>query len=159
MTLDHAREAVKRGAALLDEKGPADWRSQIDLDALDMERGHLCILGQLYRRHDDDMNGYMIGVRKLFPTVIDSRSVSGVHGYHSLSHSHSLGELRLAWRELLESAADTRAEAESVDAFIERWGGKLEDMYTRRTAGDHSFTGFVAALMLDLHKREGVQIF
>lgn len=41
------RAQVLSGVALLDEKAPAGWENEIDLDTLDLARAHLCILGQL----------------------------------------------------------------------------------------------------------------
>lgn len=41
-------EQVARGIALLDERGPTDWRKRINLDTLDVGSLENCILGQLY---------------------------------------------------------------------------------------------------------------
>lgn len=41
-------ERVAAGVALLDAKGPADWRSLINLDILNLDDAYNCILGQLY---------------------------------------------------------------------------------------------------------------
>lgn len=41
-------ERVTAGVALLDAKGPADWRSRINLNILDLDDAYNCILGQLY---------------------------------------------------------------------------------------------------------------
>lgn len=47
--MDLARDAVRRGIALLDEHGPQGWRERIDLSALDMNDGDWCAWGQVYR--------------------------------------------------------------------------------------------------------------
>jgi hypothetical protein len=39
---------VARGAALLDERGPAAWRQQIDVGRLDVNLDCDCVIGQLY---------------------------------------------------------------------------------------------------------------
>jgi hypothetical protein len=43
---------VAAGAALLDERGPDDWRDKIDLDTLDVFSFTDCVLGQLYGRYN-----------------------------------------------------------------------------------------------------------
>lgn len=48
-------ERVLRGIALLDERGPKDWRDSIDLERLDMSSPWDCVLGQLYQ--DDSGSG------------------------------------------------------------------------------------------------------
>ena len=42
------QDKVRRGFALLDAKGPPNWRTKINLHKLDMRNRCLCILGQLY---------------------------------------------------------------------------------------------------------------
>ena len=39
---------VQKGIALLDKKGPEDWREKVNLDTLDMIHGTNCIVGQIY---------------------------------------------------------------------------------------------------------------
>jgi hypothetical protein len=41
---------VDAGIALLDEKGPENWRGKIDLGILNIDDHQDCILGQLYGR-------------------------------------------------------------------------------------------------------------
>jgi len=63
-------ERVAKGAALLDEKGPTDWASEINLEALDIVSTSNCILGQLYGGYytgqsnleELDSDGYVIEV-------------------------------------------------------------------------------------------------
>jgi hypothetical protein len=43
-----ALRRVRNGMALLDERGPAGWRSQVNINALDMGHGLRDVLGQLY---------------------------------------------------------------------------------------------------------------
>lgn len=56
---------VRRGAALLDRRGPADWRDRLDRDVLDQRWCHTCVVGQAYRDQfdldeylDDEDRGY-----------------------------------------------------------------------------------------------------
>lgn len=39
---------VRKGAAFLDENGPADWRGSIAPTKLDLGNGGTCVLGQVY---------------------------------------------------------------------------------------------------------------
>lgn len=41
-------ENVRRGVALLDEKGVPDWRQKVDTRQLDMNSHYKCVLGQIY---------------------------------------------------------------------------------------------------------------
>lgn len=155
-----ALAAAERGAALLDEKGPAGWREKIDPNQIDMGVGHKCILGQLYRANVHDTNGYLTATAVLFPRTgtYDMRATAVHHGFHypGGSKPYTSRELREAWQHLL-SRPEPQPEPESVDEFIKYWGTELEKMYTNRTAGDNSFTGFVVVLMLDLQKK-GVRL-
>lgn len=58
-------DAVRRGAALLDERGPAGWRDRLDRDRLYMHSVSQCVLGQLYRRFYDDVDAYTVGLDAL----------------------------------------------------------------------------------------------
>lgn len=59
-------DRVRRGAALLDRRGPTDWRDRLDHDALDQRWCHTCVVGQAYRDEfdldeydgDDEDRGY-----------------------------------------------------------------------------------------------------
>jgi hypothetical protein len=57
-TINSVRDAVRRGAALLDERGPSDWRDKIDVSTLHMRKPSLCVLGQVY-------GCYTIGLARL----------------------------------------------------------------------------------------------
>lgn len=41
-------ERVRRGIALLDKKGPENWRTNIDLSDLDLKDPWDCVLGKVY---------------------------------------------------------------------------------------------------------------
>lgn len=53
-------QAVRNGAALLDERGPVGWRHRIDTEALRLADTHACVLGQLYGH-------YKTGMHELYP--------------------------------------------------------------------------------------------
>jgi hypothetical protein len=65
------RRRVRRGARFLDNHLP-NWRKMIDLNTLNMLRGDLCILGQIYS-NDYNSNGYGTGILRL-----------GIHSPHDL---------------------------------------------------------------------------
>lgn len=158
-----ASERASRGARLLDEKGPEEWAIKIDTIHLDVRYPEKCILGQLY-------GGYGKGLRAVgSPPYVD-------YGFDC--HSDDNDVLVQAWlveiqNRLEQEEPDTpllndlvaepsvfsESESETLDmeAFIREHGANLEKMYTNRTAGDYSFTGFVVSVLLDL-QRKGVQI-
>jgi hypothetical protein len=41
-------DVIRRGAALLDERGPIDWRTRIDLDRLNVQSVYYCVVGQVF---------------------------------------------------------------------------------------------------------------
>lgn len=45
------RSRIERGARLLDERRPG-WHQEINLDTLNLNSYHNCVLGQLYGRYD-----------------------------------------------------------------------------------------------------------
>lgn len=154
------RNRVAKGAALLDKHNP-NWFRDIDLEVLDQDWAGTCVLGQLY--------GYWgTGLARLFGTddADDAIHVSNEHGFGRDENFPGLTE---EWERVIEqrgvdwstlaSDTDTDTDTLSVDDFIKEHGAKLEQMYVNRTAGDYSFTGFVAAVLLDLQTRKGVQIF
>jgi hypothetical protein len=57
-------ERVQAGIALLDEKGPADWRERIDFATLNLQSRRNCVLGQIYGYYND-------GLRELGVTQFD----------------------------------------------------------------------------------------
>jgi len=42
------QERVSKGAKLLDDKGPANWRSLINMTTFSVGYSHRCIIGQLF---------------------------------------------------------------------------------------------------------------
>jgi hypothetical protein len=49
--LEEIKCYVDAGIALLDEKGPKDWRDKLDLSTLDVVDPQKCILKQIYGRY------------------------------------------------------------------------------------------------------------
>lgn len=85
-------DRVRYGAQLLDEVGPADWRSRIKVDSLYMASWSHCILGQLY-------GTFRTGVRTLM--LDEAHAVS--HGFHLFSETWeedptTFADLAAAWR-------------------------------------------------------------
>ncbi len=69
----YKEEEVRRGIALLNEEGPADWHYKLRKHRLDLQNEDNCILGQLY----DD---YVGGVDLLFGEEF-SESDACNHGF------------------------------------------------------------------------------
>jgi len=57
----NSAEIVEKAAAFLDTYGPANWRSKVNVDVLDMGSLRHCVLGQIYGNYDrgyDKLSGY-----------------------------------------------------------------------------------------------------
>jgi hypothetical protein len=98
-TLLHRVEAM---AAVLDEHGPKDWRSQVDPQTLDFDSTEDCTLGQLY-------GSYHVGLE-----VLRAKGVEANYDWqldHAVELSHEeLGygdytDLTDAWKTYLRSAS------------------------------------------------------
>ena len=57
---DGLRDAVARGAALLDDKDPG-WAAKIDVARLAMRNSCACVIGQLFKRYREGLNA--LGLR------------------------------------------------------------------------------------------------
>lgn len=55
MATKRIAKEIAKGMALLDQKGPEDWRGKIECDTLDMQSCFDCILGQLYGEYADGL--------------------------------------------------------------------------------------------------------
>ncbi len=71
-----AATAVARGAAYLDRVRPA-WRSEIDVERLDISDGGDCVIGQLYGSFD-------LGIHRVMPFLqcLFWRGWSKRHGFY-----------------------------------------------------------------------------
>lgn len=90
---------VAKGAALLERKHGADWRSKIDPESLDMADSCKCILGQLYDGTYEDMDGFDGGRKKLRIRFAE-RYGFDTEGWYSNS-AVSWKELEDAWKKEL----------------------------------------------------------
>ena len=90
-----AKVTVPRGVALLDEKGPSDWRSKIDPAKLRMFSFHGCVLGQLY-------GNFFIGKDALgIPDGVDGC----LYGFDSAKHP--VGTVQAEWERVLAEPRPT----------------------------------------------------
>jgi hypothetical protein len=130
-------DTVAKGVAILDTRGPAGWVQVIDLDALDMEQGNACILGQLYRQHDEDYDGFLRGVAALggwnlldgdyFSTHFEADRWGVEHGFNSLyEHNNTVYDtdepdtarvyeaLTAEWRKVIRARRDGETVAPTI---------------------------------------------
>lgn len=61
MWIDERRNKVEAAADFLDKYGPANWRSRIDIERLDMISTTECVLGQVYGDYYDAYNDFEQG--------------------------------------------------------------------------------------------------
>jgi hypothetical protein len=67
LTPEELVERVERGADWLDANAPADWRSRIDDERLDMQSGCLCVCGQVFAacaEVPDRPSGYIVAMER-----------------------------------------------------------------------------------------------
>lgn len=50
------RNSIRKGIRLLDERGPEDWRGQINLNELNIGCSYSCVLGQVYGYYGTGMD-------------------------------------------------------------------------------------------------------
>lgn len=104
MSTLQARLAVRRGAALLDEKCDySDWRSRIDLETLNLGSTSDCVLAQVYKR------GYYATLARLDLSEAEAAKL----GFES-SHQYTARELTSAWVEYLKPKSAPSGGAESL---------------------------------------------
>lgn len=101
MSIEAARAAVTLGAAALDtsDRIPANWRTLIDGDTLNIFDGQRCVLGQL-APHIDGMPWVSYNQAGLAALGDDWCQVETSHGFMT-SDEVSHDELITAWREEL----------------------------------------------------------
>jgi hypothetical protein len=105
-------ERVARGARLLDERGPADWRDRVDARTLKMSSGYGCVLGQLYGELGSDSSGFKIGLGQL---GLNDRKGATEHGFTFAygAVAPDWDRLTIAWQRRLHR---DRRFARTVDA-------------------------------------------
>lgn len=102
-------DAVRRGAALLDERGPADWRDQINSDRLNLGSIHDCVLGQVYY-FVDRYEPFDAGLKRLGAPMDDGNNDVELdwtfdHGFDDPDNGyHALTE---AWRAYLTTTEES----------------------------------------------------
>lgn len=84
---EHERERVQRGIALLDERGPKDWRRRVDVATLDVCNPWRCVIGQVY-------GGYASGL-----AVLELVEPGEDYGFDC--RRDEAAELNAAWRAAL----------------------------------------------------------
>lgn len=111
MSIETAREAAARGAALLDEKDPG-WRDRIDRDELDLRLPCGCIIGQDFGQRfceaPEDLSGdlddpYVFGLHVLGLNYEDEATYGFVAPslFGTNPNDASWDELQEAWVEIL----------------------------------------------------------
>lgn len=106
--VDQARPYADTGALLLDEQGPKDWRSKIDVEILDIADGTDCILGQLYNGWENGLDALFYGPagaeteeeRRALRAELSTSQWMGNRGFDRGEQPQYRG-ITLAWRELL----------------------------------------------------------
>lgn len=98
------REAVRRGATLLDEKAaqgamPENWRQLVSPDALNLASCRDCVLGQL-ARHSKTAVDCFHGMVNALGVGFDGSSAYGFTVNEDIRMD--FGVLTLAWRQYLE---------------------------------------------------------
>lgn len=86
MSVDYAAK-VAAGIKLLDEQGPQDWRSKIDLGSLRLESCDVCVLGQVFGVYDNGLDALDID-------TYDAKK----YGFNT---DYSMQELTAAWKDAL----------------------------------------------------------
>ena len=79
-------DRVDSGIALLDDRGPAGWRSRIDVDALDVGKTDNCVVAQVFGDYYRGINELDIGLSE----------AGDVYGFDAESHGE-FKELTDAW--------------------------------------------------------------
>lgn len=110
-TIDYAKRAA-RGAALLDRKGPADWRTTVDPRTLQQSSMYGCVLGQVYGDYSAGLRA--LGLVKPDGDIYDLTGY-GMRRVRELGfqlgedrNGHDNGnypDLTAAWRALLDADA------------------------------------------------------
>jgi hypothetical protein len=101
---EEVRAAVRRGAALLDEKAaqglvPADWRKVIDPDWLNLASCRDCVLGQLAQQGKTAVDCFH-GMVNVLGVGFEGSSAYGFTVNEDIRAD--FGVLTLAWRQYLE---------------------------------------------------------
>lgn len=98
-TPEATREQAELGAALLDSKGPAEWRAALRGADLRMFSGDGCVLGRLF---GGKMTSYYKGLAALFgtPFGVPVHNQAIRHGFMPLDTRHAIA-LREEWQRII----------------------------------------------------------
>lgn len=98
-------DRVRRGAALLDERGPASWRARVNRVTLDLRHPSHCVVGQTYRVQSDPFAAYDEALYGLgAPRHSDTHTWAVEHGFEG-DGPLDYGRLTLAWRAYLTTGS------------------------------------------------------
>lgn len=98
-------ENVRRGAALLDEKGVPGWREKVNPRQLDMNSHHKCVLGQIYGSYGEGL--LELGLMQDYFLDLPPEESSNHHGFSVECCSHpdgceaSINEFNNQWLKVL----------------------------------------------------------
>ncbi len=106
-TMEAYRQAVRRGAGLLDRRAalpeeslvPADWRRLLNRDRLDLGDPYLCVLGQIAASREPHVDGFGVLMLRLDLGELEAYH----HGFATpggLTGDYEL--LTLAWKQYLD---------------------------------------------------------
>lgn len=108
--------AVQAGIKWLDENGPEDWRSLVDLDRLNISNTRDCILGQVFAKYANNpeythesygaqvpyYGGYDYAVFTLLNGEFEDEITGGL-GFSGYSDEYSNYDLTPVWRAALSA--------------------------------------------------------
>jgi hypothetical protein len=110
-TFDYAA-CVRRGAALLDQRGPVGWRDRVDEVNLDISSVDNCVVAQAYRDvvNRSDLPTFDYGLGRLGEPTNAHEATQWLtyHGFDvPVKVDDDYDELTDAWRDYLRSTAIT----------------------------------------------------
>lgn len=93
------RQRVEHGAHLLDRYGPLGWRKMVDPQTLNLYKGDLCVLGQIYGQYSEGRNTLMpqLGMGPAAQSA-DWLGAAVAHGFMSY-YKDDLDILTKLWQE------------------------------------------------------------
>ncbi|MET9119887.1 hypothetical protein [Streptomyces sp. NPDC004528] len=97
-------QRASNGFELMNLCGPKGWRERVDRDALDIDHGYFCVLGQVYAEEADG-EGYEHALTELDFDHAGTADDLIFYGFYSLGHDDGPA-LTKAWRDLLAGDAE-----------------------------------------------------
>lgn len=98
-------DTVQAGAALLDEKGPSNWRERINPDTLDTDSLTQCVLGQVFGTYMEGMNALFGKNSWTFGKINEEYGFERIYDdpEGDLDHWQEHADLTSTWLRLLDS--------------------------------------------------------